>query len=149
MLKRNYLGALSLFAAGAMLLSACVETATPTAAPVPAAGPTQTPTPCACSASLPTLATPTAAPSTAPATSAGGATGQVTIGFAFVTTFWALLPIAVQVLLNGDNANTATTVMGYALTIIRSESARYLVAATSTARDRNCTSSARRMRSGG
>jgi ABC-2 type transport system permease protein len=30
----------------------------------------------------------------------------------------------VQVLLNGDNANTATTVMGYALTIIRSESAR-------------------------
>jgi ABC-2 type transport system permease protein len=42
-------------------------------------------------------------------------------------------PIAVQVLLNGDNANTATTVMGYALTIIRSESARYLVAATATA----------------
>jgi len=35
-------------------------------------------------------------------------------------------PIAVQVLLNGDNANTATTVMGYALTIIGSESARYL-----------------------
>jgi ABC-2 type transport system permease protein len=34
-------------------------------------------------------------------------------------------PVAVQVLLNGDNANTATTVMGYALTIIRSESARY------------------------
>jgi ABC-2 type transport system permease protein len=34
-------------------------------------------------------------------------------------------PIAVQVLLNGDNANTATTVMGYAVTIIRSESARY------------------------
>jgi ABC-2 type transport system permease protein len=34
-------------------------------------------------------------------------------------------PIAVQVLLNGDNANTATTVMGYALTIVRSESARY------------------------
>ena len=31
----------------------------------------------------------------------------------------------VQVLLNGDNANTATTVMGYALTILRSESARY------------------------
>jgi ABC-2 type transport system permease protein len=34
-------------------------------------------------------------------------------------------PIAVQVLLNGDNANTATTVMGYAGTIIRSESARH------------------------
>jgi len=33
--------------------------------------------------------------------------------------------VAVQVLLNGDNANTATTVMGYAVTIIRSESARY------------------------
>jgi ABC-2 type transport system permease protein len=39
-------------------------------------------------------------------------------------------PVAVQVLLNGDNANTATTVMGYALTIIRSESAGYLVAAS-------------------
>ena len=40
-------------------------------------------------------------------------------------------PVAVQVLLNGDNANTATTVMGYALTIIRSESARYQPAAAS------------------
>jgi ABC-2 type transport system permease protein len=38
-------------------------------------------------------------------------------------------PAAVQVLLNGDNANTATTVMGYALTIIQSESARYRPAA--------------------
>jgi ABC-2 type transport system permease protein len=38
-------------------------------------------------------------------------------------------PTSVQVLLNGDNANTATTVMGYALTIIRSESARYQPAA--------------------
>jgi ABC-2 type transport system permease protein len=34
-------------------------------------------------------------------------------------------PVAVQVLLNGDNANTATTVMSYAITIIGSESARY------------------------
>ncbi len=34
-------------------------------------------------------------------------------------------PAAVQVILNGDNANTATTVMSYALTIVRSESARY------------------------
>ena len=34
-------------------------------------------------------------------------------------------PVAVQVLLNVDNANTATTVMGYAGVIIRSESARY------------------------
>jgi ABC-2 type transport system permease protein len=34
-------------------------------------------------------------------------------------------PTTVQVLLNGDNANTATTVMGYSLTIVRSESARY------------------------
>jgi ABC-2 type transport system permease protein len=33
--------------------------------------------------------------------------------------------VPVQVLLNGDNANTATTVMGYALTIMQSESARY------------------------
>jgi ABC-2 type transport system permease protein len=32
---------------------------------------------------------------------------------------------AVQVLLNGDNASTATTVMGYAVTIIRSESSKY------------------------
>jgi ABC-2 type transport system permease protein len=31
----------------------------------------------------------------------------------------------VQLLLNGDNANTATTVMGYALTILRLESAKY------------------------
>ena len=29
----------------------------------------------------------------------------------------------VQVIINGDNANTATTVMGYALTIVRSVSA--------------------------
>src|SRR5262245_6678690 len=34
-------------------------------------------------------------------------------------------PTVVQVLLNGDNANTATTVMGYAVTIIRGESAKY------------------------
>ena len=40
---------------------------------------------------------------------------------------------AVQVLLNGDNANTATTVMGYALTILRSESARYLPGAAGAA----------------
>ena len=42
-------------------------------------------------------------------------------------------PVAVQVLLNGDNANTATTVMGYAVTIIRSESARYQPAAAQAA----------------
>ena len=41
--------------------------------------------------------------------------------------------VAVQVLLNGDNANTATTVMGYAVTIIRSESARYLPAGPAAA----------------
>jgi ABC-2 type transport system permease protein len=34
-------------------------------------------------------------------------------------------PTAVQVLLNGDNASTATTVMGYAVTIIRGESSKY------------------------
>jgi ABC-2 type transport system permease protein len=33
-------------------------------------------------------------------------------------------PVPVQLLLNGDNANTATTVMGYALTIVQSEAAR-------------------------
>jgi len=33
--------------------------------------------------------------------------------------------VAVQVLINGDNANTATTVMAYALTILQSESAKY------------------------
>jgi ABC-2 type transport system permease protein len=32
--------------------------------------------------------------------------------------------VAVQLLLDGDNANTATTVMGYALTILQSESSR-------------------------
>jgi ABC-2 type transport system permease protein len=37
--------------------------------------------------------------------------------------------VPVQVLLNGDNANTATTVMSYAQTIILSESARYRAAA--------------------
>jgi ABC-2 type transport system permease protein len=35
--------------------------------------------------------------------------------------------VPVQVLLDGDNANTASTVMGYALTILQSESARYRV----------------------
>jgi ABC-2 type transport system permease protein len=34
------------------------------------------------------------------------------------------LRVPVQVLINGDNANTATTVMSYALTILRSESAK-------------------------
>ena len=33
--------------------------------------------------------------------------------------------VPVQVLIDGDNANTATTVMGYALTILQSESAKY------------------------
>ena len=33
--------------------------------------------------------------------------------------------VPVQVLLNGDNANTATTAMGYALTILQSESMKY------------------------
>jgi ABC-2 type transport system permease protein len=37
--------------------------------------------------------------------------------------------VPVQVLLDGDNANTATTVMGYALTILQSESSRYRLAA--------------------
>jgi drug efflux transport system permease protein len=33
--------------------------------------------------------------------------------------------VPIQILLNGDNANTATTVMGYALTIVQSESMQY------------------------
>ena len=33
--------------------------------------------------------------------------------------------VPVQVLINGDNANTATTVLGYALNILQSESAKY------------------------
>jgi ABC-2 type transport system permease protein len=33
----------------------------------------------------------------------------------------------VQVLIDGDNANTATTVMGYALTIVRTEGMKYLL----------------------
>lgn len=37
--------------------------------------------------------------------------------------------VPVQVLLNGDNANTATTVMGYSLTILQNESAKYALTA--------------------
>jgi ABC-2 type transport system permease protein len=37
--------------------------------------------------------------------------------------------VPVQILLNGDNANTATTVMGYALTILQNESMRYRLVA--------------------
>jgi ABC-2 type transport system permease protein len=33
--------------------------------------------------------------------------------------------VPIQILLNGDNANTATTVMGYALTIVQTESMQY------------------------
>lgn len=38
--------------------------------------------------------------------------------------------VAVQVVINGDNANTATTVMGYALRIVASQSARYRLVET-------------------
>jgi ABC-2 type transport system permease protein len=41
-------------------------------------------------------------------------------------------PTTVQVLINGDNANTAATVMGYAGTIISTESQRYLALASAT-----------------
>jgi ABC-2 type transport system permease protein len=40
--------------------------------------------------------------------------------------------VPVQVILSGDNANTATTVMGYALTIIQTESSRYHMQADTT-----------------
>jgi ABC-2 type transport system permease protein len=36
-------------------------------------------------------------------------------------------PADIEVILNGDNANTAATVMGYASTIVSTESARYLL----------------------
>jgi ABC-2 type transport system permease protein len=39
------------------------------------------------------------------------------------------VPTSVEVIINGENANTATTVMGYASTVITTESARYQVAA--------------------
>jgi ABC-2 type transport system permease protein len=38
-------------------------------------------------------------------------------------------PTSVQVLIDGDNANTATTVMGYAMTIVRTEGLKYAAAA--------------------
>jgi ABC-2 type transport system permease protein len=38
-------------------------------------------------------------------------------------------PVSVQVIINGDNANTATTVMGYAIGIVTALSARYEVLA--------------------
>ncbi len=37
--------------------------------------------------------------------------------------------VPVQLILNGDNANAATTVMGYALTVLQNESAGYRIAA--------------------
>ena len=46
--------------------------------------------------------------------------------------------VPVQVLLNGDNANTATTVMGYAQTILQSESAKYHVDGDAHAGRRRC-----------
>jgi len=39
------------------------------------------------------------------------------------------VPTSVEVIINGENANTATTVMGYAATVITTESARYQVMA--------------------
>jgi ABC-2 type transport system permease protein len=38
------------------------------------------------------------------------------------------VPTSVEVVINGENANTATTVLSYARTIVATESARYLVA---------------------
>ncbi|MBK5299221.1 MAG: ABC transporter permease [Vicinamibacteria bacterium] len=39
------------------------------------------------------------------------------------------VPVSVEVIINGENANTATTVMGYASAVITTESARYQMAA--------------------
>ena len=40
------------------------------------------------------------------------------------------VPVSVEVLINGENANTATTVLAYASTVINTESSRYLGPAT-------------------
>jgi ABC-2 type transport system permease protein len=42
------------------------------------------------------------------------------------------VPTSVEVIINGENANTATTVLGYASTVITTESARYQMAAPGT-----------------
>ena len=41
--------------------------------------------------------------------------------------------VPVQVIINGDNSNTATTVMGYALRVLQAASAQYQLQATSAA----------------
>jgi ABC-2 type transport system permease protein len=43
------------------------------------------------------------------------------------------MPVSVEVLINGENANTATTVLAYASTVINTESSRYLGPATGAA----------------
>jgi ABC-2 type transport system permease protein len=42
------------------------------------------------------------------------------------------VPVSVEVLINGENANTATTVMAYASTVVNTESSRYQLAAPGT-----------------
>ena len=42
------------------------------------------------------------------------------------------VPVSVEVLINGENANTATTVMAYASTVINTESSRYQLVAQGT-----------------
>jgi ABC-2 type transport system permease protein len=62
----------------------------------------------------------------------GGARAVLVIPSGLARDLAAGRTVPIQVLLDGDNANTATTVMGYALTILQSESARYrLVPGTS------------------
>jgi len=55
----------------------------------------------------------------------GSVRGIVVIPFGLQRDLLAGQTVPVQVLLDGDNANTATTVMGYALTVLQSESAKY------------------------
>ena len=55
----------------------------------------------------------------------GGARAVVVIPYGLERDLAAGRTVPVQLLLDGDNANTSTTVMGYALTILQSESARY------------------------
>jgi len=55
----------------------------------------------------------------------GSARAIVVIPYGLQRDLLAGRTVPVQVLLDGDNANTATTVMGYALTILQSESSKY------------------------
>ncbi len=56
----------------------------------------------------------------------GAARVVLVVPAGFARDLWRGKPSAVQVLIDGDNANTATTVIGYAVAIVRTESMKYL-----------------------